>query len=135
MENKRPAGIIVLAILFLILAIPGLGLAFIAFVSGSNIKGPWDLLVDIFMRILFIATPIVLIVSAGGLLCLDRWSRPCAIITAIVLSIVWFIYGIQGLLYDPKANMFFSSFCFTVVLLFIISIFYLTRPKVKDQFR
>lgn len=149
MEKKRPIGIIFLGIIFLILSIPGAALGFIAVVSGSNIKGLGDILLEIFMRLLFIATPIALFLSGAGLLCSDKWARRCAIITATVLTLLLWGYGIEALIHqmsfissnisDTVANIsfviVFSRFCFISALFFVLVVFYLTRPEVKEYFK
>lgn len=148
MEKKRSAGVIFLAIIFLILSMPGAAVAFIAFVSGSNIKGLWDLLLEIFMRILFIVTPLALFMSSLGMLCFEKWGRLCAVIAATAIVLILWGYGINGLRYqislmssnmsDTAANIsfviLFSRFCFISALFFILVVFYLTRPKVKEYF-
>ncbi len=149
MENKKPIGIILLAIIFLILSIPGAVLGLIAVVSGSNIKGLGDILLEIFMRILFVATPLALFLSGVGLLCFEKWARRCAIITAAAMTLGLWGYGIDGLIYqvspalpnisDTASNVsfviLFSRFCFIGALFFVIVVFYLTRPKVKEYFK
>jgi uncharacterized membrane protein SirB2 len=93
-----------------------------------------DLFIDIVMRILWIGSPILLSVSGVGLLALKKWGRFAALITAVMISLGLFVYGIMALRYNLQENLVFSSCCLIGATCFIFIIFYLNRAKVKAQF-
>jgi len=142
MEKKRSVGVTLLGIIFILLGLPSLLIALLAGISGYYGKG-LKLLIDIFMRIIFIGTPGALIFSGIGLLSLKKWGRICAIITAIAISLVLCGYGIAGFIVKSSSidksciswDISFTRFCFFSALFFLLVIFYLTRPKVKEQFK
>jgi hypothetical protein len=117
-----------LGILFIILSILASFLALIASISSpNNFKGPLDALIDITMRILFIGVPIILVVSAIGLLKQKEWGRICAIYVSGVLLFACLAYGILGLKY--KGNTGFCIVCLALVILFAAIISYLAKVK------
>ncbi|MCX5698905.1 MAG: hypothetical protein NTX01_04330 [Candidatus Omnitrophica bacterium] len=121
-----------LGILFIILSIPASFLALIASISSpNNFKEPLDVLIDITMRILFIGTPIILVVSAIGLLKQKEWGRIGAICVSGILLFVCLAYGILGLKY--KSNIGFCITCLFLVILFAAIISYLMKVKKIQQ--
>lgn len=121
-------GIRSLGVFYLIFGILSLPLALIGAISGSyNIKGPLDVFMDILMRILFIGTPIALLVSAAGLFGLKKWGMICAVIASLVFSVACLIYGISGLRY--KGNAIFCGVCFLLTALFVMAVIFLFKNK------
>jgi len=132
MEKKRSVGVTVCGNIFLLLCIPGLFLALIAVMCHYYGEGLKDLLIDRAMRILYIGIPIMLFYSGLGLLDLKKQGRLCAIITATILSLGLLVISIMLLM---NKNIFFSSINFIAALFFIFIIYFLTRPKVREQFK
>ena len=139
-DTRKPAGITVLGRTFLVLVIPSLFFALIAMISGAyNIRGPLDRFMDIFMRLLWIGTPLALAVSGIGLLVSFKWARALSLITGAVLTLESFIFGMLGFFANLKEHALFgvilSGVCFFVALLFGRSVRYLTSQAVRDYFR
>lgn len=133
--KKISSGVAIVAGIYLFLGIPGLFLAFIGGVSGSNAEGLRDVLVDLGMRVLFIGIPIALLASGVGLLLMKRFGHISAIVTATMLAIALSVYGAFGLVDQSSPALSFSNFCFIGALVFVLLTFYLTRPNVKTLFK
>ena len=139
-DLRKPSGITTLGRTYLVLVIPSSFFALIALISGSyNIQGPLDRFMDIFMRILWIGTPIALAISGSGLLASLKWARVLSLITGAVLTLESFVFGVVGFFYNLKENLLFgilfSSVCFLVALVFGFSVRYLASQAVRDYFR
>ena len=105
-----------IGMLFIILSIPTLILAFIAVVSSPNIKGPSDVFIDLSMRFLFVLTPIGLLTSGVGLLRQSKWGENFSFFVSMALCCTVLIYGISGMTY--KGNIIFCSICFGAFIVF-----------------
>ncbi len=129
MEKKRSIGVIILSIFLLLCVIPGLIAAFIGGISHSNAESPAEIALDIIMRILFITSPVVFLVTAIGLLELKNWAR---ILTMILFPVLIYItsFGVCILFDVPPILILVICGIF-----FVLIIYYLTRPKVKEQFK
>ena len=126
MADKQ--GIKKLGTTYLILGALSFPLAVIGAISGSyNLKGPLDVFMDVLMRILFIATPVSLLVSAMGLFKFKGWGRICASAVSVILSVECLIFGILGLGY--KGNTVFCTVYFILTLLFLTATIYLFNAK------
>ena len=139
---KRPAFINFLAGLFLILFGLNLFPAFGALMANAPHGTLTDILLDIFFRILFLATPLGLWYSRAGLLRLRNWGRIIAIIIFTVWSGTSFVMGVYALgdkgglkiRHSLEQRVLSGSYCFTIALFCIVMIFYLTRPAVRKLF-
>jgi hypothetical protein len=74
--------------------------------------------------------PILYVISAIGLLKLKNWVRIFTIIVSVIIPI-----QIIRVLILSKVDLFMSGFFIGPIILCIISVYYLTRPKVKEQFK
>ena len=129
MEKKRSKGIIILGVYLLLCTIPAVFAAIIGGMSVSRVGSPPEVALDIILHILFITSPIAFLVAAVGLLELKNWAR---ILTMILSPILMYItcFGVCILFNLPPILM-----LVTFAILFVIIIYYLTRPKIKEQFK
>lgn len=125
-------------VLLVIFGVQGLIMITAALLSG--IAGPP--LIDLFMRILFISMGPSLIISTIGLLKLKKWARFLTMVNATVLltlTVFLAVVGLVGLIVKPPEHIFFSLissvFPLTYVLFLIFLIYYLSRLKIKEQFK
>jgi len=86
------------------------------------------------MRLLFMGTPVLLILSGVGLLRKKFWGRNITIATSLILALATSVYGILGLNELPE-NLGFCGVCFIMASLFISCVMLLIQPKVKAQFK
>lgn len=136
---KRPAFINFLTNLFLILFVLNLLPAFAALIANAPHGTPLDIALDIFHRILFLVTPVVLWYARAGLLRMKNWGRIITLITFIMwpcVAFVDYIYtlGNSKIQYSSAYKILLNSYCFIIVLFCIVMIFYFTRPRVKELF-
>jgi len=135
MEKKRSKGITILGICLLLCAVPALFAALIGMVSQSYAKGVTEVVIDIIMRILFISSPLTFISAGVGMLNLKNWAR---IMVMFIFPIPSFIaISISGSFLNvimPPDIVSLMTLLGTAVMSLAI-IFYLTRPKVKEQFK
>jgi len=136
-EQKRPVGIVVCYIVFILLFIMSLMIAFIAAISGPSqderIKGPSSL------RLLPIFFPIVVSISTIGLWYRQKWGRICSLFVVTVASI-FIAYSLYNILFEVTYETVSQGYTFAAVfasigIIFLSIIYYLTRPKVKEQFK
>jgi len=140
MEKKKSIGITLTGVVFLALDILITPVCMLM-LMGLQAASSKNALMFLLVYIIITGIPIISLFSGIGLLLLKKWSRICAIVTATAMSLVFSGYGISALL-DKKANamntflfkFIFYSVCSIGALSFALIIFYLTRPKVKEQF-
>ena len=135
-EKKRSVGIILVGVIFIILSMVSLIPALLGTVNinshGDDLK---DLLADRFMRFIFILPLLASVASAVGLLCFKEFGRICSIVTSIGMPLLLCVYVLlMGGSPAALAKCFIFA-CFVGVLFSAPIIFYLTRPKVKAQFK
>ena len=90
-------------------------------------------IIDIVMRILFTASPLLFLLSTIGILALQSWAR----VLVLVMSLGILLLSIYGTVdaYIASAIDLFSIIMSLFILIVCLSvIFFLTRPKVKEQF-
>jgi hypothetical protein len=135
MENERCKGIKILAVYILLCTVPALFASFIGGISGSYPKGATEGAVDIIMRILFISSPVLFITAGIGLLKLKNWARLMTMFLSPALSFI--AIGIFALFLDVLISPKIASLIipYGVGVMAIGIIVYLTRPKVKEQFK
>ena len=125
----------ILGVVFIVLSIPALFLAFIGGISGYyGPRDPTSLFIDVLMRVIFIGTPVVLFLSGFGLLLMQKWGRLLTLIASTAFALGTAIYGVSGLLYDIRENIYFSSTCFLLSLLFIGVLVFLGRKSGRALF-
>lgn len=129
MEKKRPKGIIIIGSYLLLCTIPAVVAAIIGGISSSEVKTTPEIALDVIMHILFITSPVALLVIAIGLLRLRNWAR---ILTMIFFPIVMYItcFGVYIIFGLPPIPTLVIS-----VAIFVFVIYYLTRPIVKEYFK
>ena len=136
MDQKRPVGITILGIYLLLCVIPSFFAAIIGGISGAYIiKSTLDVVLDIVMRILFITSPLICITTGVGLLRLKNWARLITMFLSPVLSFI--VIGISGIFLDTiiPPNIVSLTIVLGTVIISIGIIYYLTRSKVKEQFK
>lgn len=129
--KKMSDGVLIYGIILLVFSV----FSCLIGVGMSISSGPPLLL----LRYLVFFTPICLLISSIGLLMLWNWTRYLFIISASVMSLMFFAsfvfelwqYGISDLLKNPSVFLIF----FGIVCFFISAIRYFTRSKVKEQFK
>src|SRR3989344_2405743 len=88
-----------IGVVFLITGLVLLPVAFIALISGSyNIKNSFDVFMDTWGRFFFASLPVVVLISATGLLMYKKWGRLSAIMAGTILSIIFLVYGILAII-------------------------------------
>ena len=128
MEKKRSKGITIIASIYRALSIfitlIIIGFLFLYKIPSDPFKQT-SLVFGFIMLITFYAV-------GTGLLKLEKWALNLSIIVSYICVIVYF-YGFRKELSSPDA----AGLIITFLLLafFVASIFYLTRPKVKEQFK
>lgn len=137
-EQKKSVGIVVCNIVFILTFLISLMVAFVAAISGPSgneaIKGPSSL------RLLPIFFPTVISISTVGLWYRQKWGRICSLFVATIVSIfmAYLFYG--SLFLDVGFKTALEIFIFAAIVAiigigFTSIIYYLTRPKVKEQFK
>ncbi len=126
-KKEKSDGIIILGVFRLLCSIPALLIAGLAAISSG---GP-----DIHIRLPLILSPACFLISARGVLMLKNWARFFTIIICSIMSLVMFLLAVPSLKERPFENLLFLIFSLTSGAVFASIIFYLTRPKVKEQFR
>ena len=134
MDKKRSIGVTGLSVYLLLCAVPALFAAIIGGISGSQAKGALAVALDIIMRIFFISSPVLFIMAGMGLSKLKNWARLMTMFLSPLLSFI--AIGISGIFLDMIMPPKIVSLTIPVgtVIMSIGIIFYLTRPKVKEQF-
>lgn len=139
---KRPKLITFLGVVFLILFILSLVGALGASQANMPQGTPIDILLDIFFRILFLSTPFGLWYARLELLRLKNRGRILAIITLMVWSLALFVLGILELGHKgglikttSEERISGANDMFIIVLFCILTVFYLTRPAIKEKFK
>jgi len=137
MEKKRSRGVIILGVCLLICVIPGLAAAFIGAISGSV---PGSILLDIAMRIPVILSPIIFLLTGIGVLMLKNWARLLVLFLSPILSYVAIGFGsilVEVFLPTSKlsAKVISAIIIPGMIIMFLCILYYLTRPKVKEQFK
>lgn len=135
MEKKRSVGVTRLGICLLLCVIPGCFAATIGAISGSQAKGTLEVAVEIIMRILFISSPFLFLITGIGLLKLKNWARILTLFLSPALAYVG--VGFTGIIltFLIPDKIWTFIFSITVIVTFLSIIYYLTRPEVKEQFR
>jgi hypothetical protein len=135
MENKSVRGVTILGIFLLLCSVPALFAAIIGGISGSQAKTPPQILLDIIMRILFISSPAVFIITGMGLLKLKNWARLIVICLSPALSFI--AVGISGIFLDAimPPNIVSKAIILGTIIMSVGLIYYLTRSAVKEQFK
>ena len=134
MEKKRSTGVILFATLFLIGA-------------ASNIIFPlykthWIVYPKMFVVLIF---PSVMLLISIGLFMLKRWGRVLAILFSLskIVEHMWNIGVFIYWLISGKVQMPSQTFDYylprviagvAVIILWLIPIYFLTRPNVREQF-
>lgn len=130
MENKRPVGVIIFSILFVFFTIIEL-FNFLAGIVVGLYKNPSEP-APISFFIIFIATQIpkviFLILSFLGLWFLKNWCRKMLLYLYPVLLIGCLI--LPGWFFWPV-----FPYAMPHSLIYIGLLFYLTRPRIKEQFK
>ena len=136
-DQKKSAGIDACIIIFILSFLMSLMVAFIAAISGPSpdeaIKGPSNL------RLLPIFFPTVISISTVGLWHRQKWGRICSLFVATVITITMAYIFYSSLFLMPKKialqNCVSAAIFAIIGMVFISIIYYLTRSKVKDQFK
>ena len=136
-EQKRSTGIIICHNIFVVSFFLSLMVAFIAIISGPSpaetAKGPSDL------RLLPLIFPTLISVSTIGLWYKQKWGRICSLFVATLISVIM-AYPVYGSLFLASYKSILQKCAFVAAfiaidMVFIGMIYYLTRPKVKEQFK
>jgi len=133
MAEQKAKGIKILGSFLLVCSILGIPMGIIMATSSRG-KSPLNIFVEVFMRLFFLFFPLSYLISSFGLLRLKNRGRLLTIINASVVSVVTLCL----LLFCWDENK--GSISSIVIALFIIVpscsiIYFLTRPKVKEQFK
>ena len=137
MEKKRSTGVTILAIFHFLCVIPAF--IFALFLGGfSNNPYGHGPTAGLPVRIFLMVNPLYFLISGIGILALKKWARVLAAIMSPIESVMLLLMIINVVvlakggvfiivqiieLYLPPAIL-FGSICY-----------YLTRPKVKEQFK
>jgi hypothetical protein len=139
---KKPKGIKIIAGLKLLF-----GIIFLIFVGGlalpilgtSTMRIP---LKDQFFGLFVSLYIFVYVINAPLLLTLKNWARKVSIVFdlgGIIIDLFVFIPGVVGCFQygfgDTVGEIFFYGFHLLLIAIFLAFVFYLTRPKVKEQFK
>ena len=143
MEKKRSKGIILFSILFLVSAI----FNFIAPPQNTH----WVVYPKMFTAVIF---PSLMLLISIGLFILSKWGRILAILFALSKVLEW-LWNIGVILWNtgcwyywlctnkveeipPNTLQHYISSAvmgLIVIILWLIPVYYLTRPKVREQFK
>jgi hypothetical protein len=149
LKKKKPIGIAIMGWLYSIFGSwKILSLIFLIFylIKTGRIYGYPELPANLFLTlrdyIVNMVLPIAFLISGIGVLQLKNWARILFIIVTgiglittlhvLFLSTKLTNLGAYPFYGSERANLFNIGFTF---MLFVIPIYYLTRPKVKEQFR
>lgn len=117
---------------FVLFTIPGFLMMFGALISGRA-GSP---IIDLLMRFLFISIGTSLIISTIGLFKYKKWGRFFTLVIAKILFIPMVALSIISLIIGlATPNLILSLFYLIAALFLIFLIYYLTRPKIKEQFK
>jgi len=133
MQKKRSVGVVVLGVVLSLCTLPACLMTFVALISSSYPVTILNGIIDIVMRILFTASPLLFLLSTIGILALQSWAR----VLVLVMSLGILLLSIYGTVdaYIASAIDLFSIIMSLFILIVCLSvIFFLTRPKVKEQF-
>lgn len=123
MEKKRPVGVILLSMFFLLI---GLFSALGNMLSISNFDTPISLIVSMIIFTLYF------ILLGTGLLLLKKWARFLLLLT----SPIWILLGLTGIMLQAK-GVFNRGFMILPIfsVFFLFCFIYFMHPKVKEQFK
>jgi len=135
--QKRPNGLVVCNVVFVLTFFISLMVAFIAAISGPSndetIKGPSPL------RLIPIFFPTIVSVSTIGLWHRQKWGRICSLFVAAIVfvSMAYVVYGSLFLVPKEMAlqNHAFAATVVVIGMVYAGIVYYLTRPKIKEQFK
>ena len=132
MEKKRPIGVTVFGIIGMVFyAFIFLLAAFGSFLGNASLSDS----VFAFISLLF---GISLVISGIFIIMLRRWARILFIFQMCLIGTLaglWLIIAIITKQIDNSLIFFLTFVIFFLFLLPICCIYYLTRPKVKEQFK
>jgi hypothetical protein len=132
MENKRAVGVTIIARLYQYLAIILVlmmgSVVLFAPVDNANLK----LKDTIPFMALFVLISISLLIISLGLLKLKKWAYYISVFGSAIFGI-WYLLPVIGTLKNGKVIG--AIFYIFVVIGFGATFYYLTRPKVKEQFK
>ena len=134
MEKKRSKGVTALAIFLSLYILPACVIGFYAGITGLSGNSPYNNLSFKAGRLLYMLSPLIFLISAIGIFMLKAWGR----ILTLVLSVGILLFSVYGVFDAFKAlalNQFSIILFFIILVTFSSAIYYLTRPKVKEQFR
>lgn len=130
MEQQKTEGIRNLGAFLLVCSTFGIFTGFLMAMSGGKPS-----LVDTFMRYFFIFTPISYFIGSLGLSRLKNWARLLTIINASILSLVFSIAIFSDFKGSSSEGVVFPLvFWLVITTPSCLIIYYLTRPKIKEQF-
>lgn len=136
MEKKKSVGVTILATCILFSIIPGLIAAFIGAISDpGHPKNVFWVALDVIMRILFISSPVMFLVTGIGLLRLKNWARLTTIFYSPVLSYIVVGFAPMHFIKYIPSNIWPIIFSVGLIMSILFILFFLTRPKVKEQFK
>ena len=141
LERKRPFGVTALAVCFFIGGVPGLFIGLLFGISGPPpLDSYLDVVLDTVTRLVAILSPVLFVLSGVGLLKLKTWARWMAMILSPALAFIFL--GGSGLFLEAifpsdavSANPAFAAIKWGPFFVAGIVILYLSRPKVKAQFK
>jgi hypothetical protein len=135
MEKKRPTGVTIFSVIFFAIAVSN--------IIFPLLKTHWVVYPKIFVTFIF---PSLMLLISVGLFMLKKWGRILAILFPFskIAEQIWnisvFCYWIiSGKLQIPSTG--FDYYLpriimgFVAIIILLIPIYYLTRPKVKEQFK
>ena len=130
-KRKRPFGVTVCGLWFLLGCFPALIAVVLAGISGP----PDTRFLDAVIRLMAISSPLIFLLTAVGLFMLKTWGRWMAMICSPLLAFI--SLGILGILWGAIFPPDVVSMIIKLgpILLSAVIIFYLFRPKVKEQFK
>lgn len=137
MEKKRSKGLTTLGRFFLFCVILGIMFAFIGLISGPS--GPQDALggtLSDLIRIGFILSPFIFLIEGIGILKLKNWARIFTITFCLINTLLVVIYFIHfHIVLKMPLDILNDLIWLSIGVFSLYVIYYLTRSKVKEQFK
>lgn len=126
MQKKRSIGVTILGVVHLTI----FSCALIRFIQPTA-----DDFIEMLFRALIIISPFI--IASIGVLMLKNWARLMYIwLFSIAILIIFFTIGICGMggEYNPIGMYICFAIFWGTILFFVSTIYFFTRPKVKQQF-
>jgi len=137
MEKKRSVGVTIFGIIVIIVSIFEILSGFVGGTMICLVAGVKPHAIFIGVMFLFTMIGIMYLIGGFGILSLKYWARNLILLVSFfksILIILSLFLGIKVVIKEPAAALYFIPQI--IVLFLLISILYfLTRPKVKEQFK